>query len=340
MTDQGFQASRLPAAPVARAVPVGALPALPAELLVPEVPDLISGLAHPDVATADAYAMDWIREWNLVPDPGQLEILTHSHFGRFAAYTFPRSTDLDLMTGWTVWAWLIDDQFDDPKVPGKIAFARGILSQFDTPDRVASPSSQLERATSDLWARTASGMSAAWRMRARIAVRDYFSATLNSSRVQTISNVSSYTRRRRQYSGVAFFLDLLEPANGYELPTEITGSDLYRAVREHANDAISWANDLHSVRRDAAAGCLENLVSVLACEDGLGWTEAFGRAVAMIHSATSETISARAEMSAVREFSSLPEWDTVERSLDDVTIWIAGNVRWHRETSRYSQNIG
>lgn len=81
------------------------------------------------------------------------------------------------------------------------------------------------------------------------------------------------------------------------------------------------------------------MVSVLASADGLGWTDAFGRTVAMIHSATSETMSACAEMSAVRVFSPLPEWGAVEQSLDDITIWIAGNLRRHRETNRYAQSV-
>jgi hypothetical protein len=294
--------------------------------------------SHPDLHLAEAYTAGWLGRWGLSADrDDEADHVTAAGFGRFAAYAYPDSLDLEVAVGWMLWGWLVDDQLDDPtRDAGERAkTARSLSEQLP-----AEPHPAATSGVAELWRQTAGPMSSSWRERIRGHLRDYVSATLRkpSCAGPASTTVASYCRRRRHHSGVDFSLDLIEAVHGYEVPAAVAGSDLYRAVRGAANDAISWTNDLYSLPREAARGEREHLVAVLTGSYAGSYQQAVKRADAMIREVTEDFLAGCDDLRAARsQFDDVPaeRWTDVERSLKDIGGFMAGSLVWHVESARY-----
>jgi hypothetical protein len=235
-------------------------------------------------------------------------------------------------TGWTT-------RPDDPagSVADRVSWVREIPRQLSAE---AGPAATGVVTAAELWQRTAARMSPSWRGRIRSHLRDYLSLTLRKPSCGGPSSVTvpTYCRRRRHHSGVDFSLDLIEAVHGYEVPDIVAGSDLYRAVRGAANDAISWTNDLYSLPKEAARGEHEHLVGMLLAGQACSSQQAVDRAAVMIRTATEDFLAGADDVRAARglfDNVSDEQWANVERSLRDIGSFIAGSLAWHVESDRY-----
>ncbi|WBB61344.1 hypothetical protein O7599_01925 [Streptomyces sp. WMMC500] len=303
-------------------------------------------MLHPEAAGLDDHVIAWARHADLIRDGSAAEHFHRAGFGRFAAAVYPRSDRLELVAEWQVYNWIVDDQLDEGHVTRtpaqRLHTAAELPAQLDPDLDGPAPTGPLAAALADLWERTAKPLSRAWRERFAAHYRDFLWYTVlphaEPARIAGQS-LADFQRRRRLNSGCEMSFDLIEPANSAEIPAAVVASDAYRAVRDAANDVISWTNDIYSVGKETARGDHDHLAAVLWRLDGGTRQGALDRAAAMVARRTEDFASACRDVRGMRAlFGLAPDrWAVVEESLTDLGSWIAGSLEWHGWSPRYRE---
>ncbi|WP_405015065.1 hypothetical protein [Kitasatospora sp. NBC_01539] len=330
----------------------------PAAALHPAIDPPVPDLLHPGAEGVDEDLLSWVGTTGLVTDPGHLRRFHAARFGTFSARTCPRTPLLQLAARWNGHMWITDDWIDDPaRDPAEItrlgADLLAVLTADPLTHRPACASSagaasagpaahdSLTAALGELWGRTAGPMSADWRRRFAGHYRDVFAMTALARRDAGKGlGLPTYLRRRRNYSGCEVSFDLSEAVNGCELPLAVATAEPYRDVRALACHVVAATNDVFSVPRQQDGDGGDHLVAVLAGA-APGDAPAIDRALALIRALTDDFLTAADDLRTMRPLflgsgaADREGWERVERTLDDLALWIAGNLRWHRESHRY-----
>ncbi|MFW6690742.1 terpene synthase family protein [Streptomyces sp. MAR4 CNX-425] len=318
----------------------------PQEVHFPSISCRIPALLHPEAAGLDDHIIAWARHADLIRDGLATAHFHRAGFGRFAAAVYPRADRVELVAEWQLYNWIVDDQLDEGHVARttaqRLRTAAELCAQLDPDLDAPAPAGPLAAALADLWERTAKPLSHAWRARFAAHYRDFLAFTIlphtEPARIARQS-LADFQRRRRLNSGCEMSFDLIEPANSTELPPAVAASDAYRAVRDAANDVISWTNDIYSVRKEIARGDHDHLAAVLRRLNGGGWQDALDEAAARVAARTEDFTAACRDVRAMRPLFGLGPggWAVVEESLADLGHWIAGSLEWHRWSPRYRE---
>ncbi|HEV7758947.1 MAG TPA: hypothetical protein VGO78_08155 [Acidimicrobiales bacterium] len=278
-------------------------------------------------------------------------------FALFAAYAHPDAPAevLDLLADWYVWLFYFDDALEEVYARGGMAAAKALIVATNgfTPQATATPSgagpanpakpaNPAERGAVDLWARTAPLASAAWVQR----LADHLRATLDEMRwavanidQDRMANPIEHVESRRGFGGMPWAAYLVELGCSIELDEATVGLRPIRLMRDTWADAVGLRNDLVSFRKEAEAGEMpSNAVAVI--QDFLGCD--LGTAAKLVH----DLYVAR-----LRQFDHLATVDLpevvddlgldpgkqalVERWIEGMRDWLAGDEQWARESGRY-----
>ncbi|MHA6800328.1 family 2 encapsulin nanocompartment cargo protein terpene cyclase [Bounagaea algeriensis] len=267
------------------------------------------------------------------------------------AYTHPDAAaeDLNLVTDWYVWVFYFDDHFlEHYKRTGDLAGAREYLTGLAafmpaepgrTPPAATNP---VERGLADLWARTASIMSADWLRRFSESTRNLLEdcvwelANITADRVP---NPIDYVEMRRKVGGAPWSADLVELAARAEIPESIAATRPMRVLKDTFADGVHLRNDLFSYQRETEEeGELNNGVLVVETF--------FGSTPQQAAELTNDLLTSRLEQfenTALAEVPRLCEEHgldpearanvlTYVKGLQD---WQAGGHEWHTQSSRY-----
>ncbi len=324
-------------------------PSLPPVIQIPTLWCPIPARVHPEVEGIEEHLVDWVRRFDLVRSRKAEHRFYECGFGQFAAEVYPRGPQLRLVAEWTAFNWILDDHLDEGHVGSgpeqRDLLVQELMAQMPvTPRQSRTPrvSSPVIAALGDLWRRTAAPMSYAWRSRFVTHYRDFLAFTIlpfsrRDRGYETAMDLNAFVRRRRLFSGCEMSFDLIEAANLSEIPQAVADSDSYRAVRLAANDAISWTNDIFSVRKEMARGDEDHLVAVLRTAMGSSWQQAVSRAAGMVADMTRDFLVSCHDLRGMRPLYELSEsdWLLVEDSLADLGEWISGSLHWHINSPRY-----
>lgn len=133
----------------------------------------------------------------------------------------------------------------------------------------------------------------------------------------------------RQINSFLPCLSLIDIVGGYELPANVYSAPPVRRVTTLAASATIIANDLFSARKEQQAGIGDfNLPLLLVREQRCSPQEAMMQSAA-IHDEIMLLYEA-AERDVLPQASPL-----LKRYLRGLKSWLAGNVEWHRTSSRY-----
>ncbi|MFC7219049.1 hypothetical protein ACFQLX_12865 [Streptomyces polyrhachis] len=290
--------------------------------------------------------LTWAMRFDLVRTSAAAEHFRQAGFGQFAATVYPRAVYLELVAQWQLFNWIVDDRLDEGyeglTPEGRTELARRLLAQLRVDLDAPEPWGPLAAAIRDLWQRTAPLMSPRWRSRFIANFRDWLTFSLRQHHnshdaALPVPELVTFLRRRRMNSGCLMSFDLIEPANGVEVAPEIAESEAYREIRAAANDVVSWTNDLYSIRKEIARGDHEHLAAILLLRDpASGWTQALAQAATMVDLVTGDFLAACEDLRSMKPLiDSEAAWSGVEASLEDLSLWIAGSLSWHRWSPRY-----
>ncbi|WP_405658222.1 terpene synthase family protein [Streptomyces sp. NBC_01166] len=231
----------------------------------------------------------WARGEGLVADAHAERRLLAMRLEVLAGRALPRAGAADVMltAQWAAFICWVDDHIDRQGLGSR----PGELEGFTAPLRKVlehggqhPPTAPHAVVLWNLWRRTAPGMSDRWRARFACAYNDFLDASeqevaLRRSGVRL--PLSMYVRLRRRTITLLPMLAVLE-STGRAPMVEGHGVEArLRGLGGAVADVAGWANDLASYANDIAAG-QDNLVAVIAREDGCSTLRARARVTAMI----------------------------------------------------------
>ncbi|NJQ03598.1 terpene synthase family protein [Streptomyces zingiberis] len=299
----------------------------------------------PYAAEAEAHLDDWVVRFEVVTSEVARKRFARAGFGQFAARTYPTAdrTRLNLVADWFGWLFLVDDQLDDGRVGRDIDSARsamaGLLAvlEQDGPAGARGPGEPpLAWALRDLWHRTATGATPAWRRR----FRGHLAACLDAACWEAENRITGvwpgeaeYIEQRRHTGAIYVCMDLIDIVAGLDLPEEVYEDELFQAALRSSSDVVVWTNDWYSLGKEMALGEYHNLVRVVEHERGLSQPEA------LVHTAEAINTETRRYL---RHRERLLEAHPAHRAglttyLAGMESWMRGNLDWSRATLRYRE---
>ncbi|WP_405965710.1 terpene synthase family protein [Streptomyces sp. NBC_00723] len=262
------------------------------------------------VGSGSGAVLRWARAMGLVVDEGEERRLAAMRLEVLAEGALPqaRAQVVALTARWAVFICLVDDLIDRcglGLVPGEVeeftAPMRAALAADSGPLPVAAaPHAAVLR---ELLEHTAEGMSARWRERFTADYTDFLDATEEEVALRRNGvrlSLEPYVWLRRRTITLLPLLDVLERTGNASLVECPQTSARLCELRWALADIAGRTNDLASTADDAAAG-QDNLMTVLARQDGCSLAVARARAAAMITERRSDFRTAAAALRTAQD---------------------------------------
>jgi germacradienol/geosmin synthase len=332
----------------------------PEPFTLPEFYEPSPARLNPALETTRAHSRQWAYEMGILSRSAEVgesvlwneALLDAMDYGLLSALGHPDAppSTLDVVTEWYVCIFYIDDHFVEVYKRGRrdaddAAAYLARLSGFmplDPDVGIPDAKNAVERAISDLWARTAVDRSRAWRERFALSTMNMLEsfvwelANLNSARVP---NPIEYIAMRRHTGGAQWSADLVEFALGVEIPATIVATRPMRVLNECFADVSHLRNDIFSYQREIQQeGETSNGVFVIERFLDCSTQEAADRvselASSRMYQFENTTVT---ELPALFTRHQLDPQQRVNamayvRGLED---WQAGAHEWHKRSSRY-----
>ncbi|WP_416520556.1 terpene synthase family protein [Streptomyces achromogenes] len=285
----------------------------------------------------------WARDTNLLRGHHARERFERADFGWFAALVYPTADaeTLNLMADWFAWLFLVDDQLDDGdfgRSPERMAQAVRLMGRIlgDPATRLDAPLPPVADALVDLWHRTAGRASPTWRRR----FADHLERCLTTATVWegenrvcgAVPSEDSYIVNRRHTGAIYVCMDLIEIAEGVEIPTEHYTAPTFRTALDAACDIVCWVNDVYSLSKERSLGEVHNLVYIVEHHRGLQEHQALKEVEVAISKRTEVFLAAQERL--LHDHSEDAPW--LRSSLAGMRTWMRGNLDWSRRTQRYA----
>jgi germacradienol/geosmin synthase len=258
---------------------------------------------------------------------------------------------LDVSTQWLAWGTYADDYFpavffrDRDMAGAKVFNAR--MSAFMPLDCGQTPPAMnpVETGLADLWRRTADPMSGQARRRFRAAIESTTQSWLweLSNHIQhRIPDPVDYIEMRRRTFGSELTTSLARLGHGNQVPPEIYHTRTMRQLDNSAMDYACLTNDIFSYQKEMEfEGEINN--GVLAVQNFLGCGPQ--EAVAIVNDLMTSRLRQFDHITAVELPALFEEFDLEEKAREvlngyvvELQNWMAGILRWHRETRRYDES--
>jgi 5-epi-alpha-selinene synthase len=134
---------------------------------------------------------------------------------------------------------------------------------------------------------------------------------------------------RRQTSALYLFFDLIELSHGLSLRDDHL--EHVQALRERANDGVSWFNDIVSLEKELRVGDVHNLVIVLRHERQLSLPEAVAQASLLLNARMREYVELEQQLPSLSAECNAH----LQPYLMGLRSWVRGNMDWSYESGRY-----
>lgn len=222
-------------------------------------------------------ARAWLRRTGLVQSDAAMQRAESIDYSELGARTWPDAgpDELELVTCWVIWLFMIDDQFDDCHLGERRDDARALVEGCERvltcPIDSAYATNPVEAGLLDIWTRVAPHMSPRLQERFSRHTRHYVRSLLweVENRVERkVPDLLAYAEARRDTGAVLTIFDLIEYANRAELSPALCRNPLVETLRVCAMDNICMINDIISHDKESARGEVNNYVCV--CQHWLG----------------------------------------------------------------------
>jgi germacradienol/geosmin synthase len=311
---------------------------------------------NPNLESTRVHSKAWAYEMDMIDVPQEGRPIWDENdydahdYALLCSYTHPDAPapELDLVTDWYVWVFYFDDHFLElykrtHDMPGARAYL-GRLPMFMPIDGLITEeaTNPVERGLVDLWQRTVPSRSVDWRRRFAESTENLLAeslwelANINENR---LSNPIEYVEMRRKVGGAPWSANLVEHANGVEVPAVIAATRPMHVLRDTFADGVHLRNDLFSYQREVEQeGELAN--SVLVFERFLGCT------TQQAADAVNDLLTSRLhqfEHTAVTEVPPLFAEHGIDPAgqlevmayVKGLQDWQSGGHEWHLRSSRY-----
>ncbi|MEF9907320.1 germacradienol/geosmin synthase Cyc2 [Streptomyces sp. P9-A2] len=255
---------------------------------------------------------------------------------------------LDLSAQWLAWGTYGDDYY--PLVYGHrrdLATARLTTARLSDcmpvdGEPVPPATNAMERALTDLWARTTAAMTPEERVPLKNAVNvmtESWLWELGNQIVHRVPDPVDYLEMRRQTFGSDLTLGLCRVGHGPAVPPEVYRSGPVRSLENAAIDYACLLNDVFSYQKEIEfEGEIHNAILVVQNFFGCDYPTALG----IVHDLMSRRLDQFEHVVAhelpvlYEDFGLSREARAIMRDyVLDLQNWMAGILHWHRSVDRY-----
>jgi 5-epi-alpha-selinene synthase len=294
---------------------------------------------NPHAAQAQQATIVWARRLHLLQRDAAYRRLNRLQYGLLMARAYPAADleALQIVTDWSTWLFLLDDQCDEAGIgqnPEQLADLHALLLDVlhgVPPRQHAEP---LVYGLWDLYLRLQAHTTESWLERFRSSVAQYFIANVweATNRLQNrIPDAKTYCAMRPFTSAVYPCLLLIELTEHLRLPSEVHDHPDVQRLAQMTNNVISWANDIVSLDKERQQGDVHNLAIILSHEQQLPLQVAVDR-VGALHDAEIRAFIALAAQLPTFE----PAVDVgLQRYVAGMRFWMRANLDWSLATMRY-----
>jgi hypothetical protein len=281
----------------------------------------------------------WARRLRLMQRDTAYRRLNRLQYGMLMARAYPSAAPetLQIVTDWSTWLFLLDDQCDeagmghDPEQLVRLHTQFLAVLQGIPPGQDAGP---LVHGLWDLHTRILAHAPEGWQGRFSRSVRQYFTANVweaTNRRRGQIPDAESYCAMRLFTSAVYPCLLLIELTEGLRLPSEVCDHPDVQRLSKMTNNVISWSNDIISLEKELRQGDVHNLALILSHEQKLSLQAAVNR-VGALHDAEVYAFIALARR--LPSFTPTVDAD-LQRYVSGMRFWMRANLDWSLGTVRY-----
>lgn len=301
------------------------------EVLSCDLPDLIpeyAWLCNPHYeAVKRRTEMNMIRT-GLIP-PEQADLFIKADYLSFPALIYPYASEpqLQVVSEFTTWLWLMDDFIDAPDFPD----AAGFFLQVT--DIMAGHPCQSTHIWItwfyEVWQRLA--LSPGQQERIRTDLVHYYKGNLlpEDGKYTPALTIEDYMAMRQLESGIETMLVLAEYCLDIDLTGHITGN-LRRLIDAFANH-VALTNDIWSLKKEVVEGNRMNGVLAIMQQQQCNPREAIDRCYALC-------MKFKQQFEALYDDLYIGE-PGVRKYLSALKPWLAGYFQWTIHTSRYDHEV-
>jgi 5-epi-alpha-selinene synthase len=294
---------------------------------------------NPHAEQAQQATVAWARRFCLLQRDAAFQRLNRLQYGMLMARAYPCAPReaLQIVTDWSTWLFLLDDQCDEAGIgqdPEQLMYLHTRLISVlrgEPADRDEGP---FVHSLYDLYARMQAYAPQGWLERFSQSVAQYFTANVweaNNRRRGTIPDAKTYCAMRLFTSAVYPCLMLIEVTEGLHLPPQAYNHPDVQDMAKMANNVISWSNDIVSLEKELRQGDVHNLALILSHEQKLSLQAAVNR-VGALHDAEVRAFVAMSER--LPAFSPAVDND-LQRYVMGMRFWMRANLDWSFATTRY-----
>jgi 5-epi-alpha-selinene synthase len=294
---------------------------------------------NPHATEAQQATIAWARRLRLLQRDAAYRRLNRLQYGMLMARAYPLASPetLQIVTDWSTWLFLLDDQCDEAGMgrdPEQLACLHSLFLSVLQGFPPAQDATPLVQGLWDLYTRIIAHAPDGWQGRFQHSVRQYFTANVweaTNRRQGHIPNVASYCAMRLFTSAVYPCLLLIELTEGLRFPAEVCGHPDVQRLTTMTNNVISWANDIVSLEKELRQGDVHNLAIILSHEQKLSLQAAVNQ-VGALHDREVATFIALAR----RLPSFTPAIDAdLQRYISGLRFWMRANLDWSLGAVRY-----
>ena len=294
---------------------------------------------HEAVEEIEARALDWVDRFALGADERERRRIAGTRSAEFYARFAPRGLvdNLEVAVLWVYWGFAFDDAVCDrgpvsDRVEEFLPLACRVQRALEVPDGLVDDD-PYAAAVHDIGRRMREVATPVQVQRFIHAHRLWLmgvAAQISNRAAGRMPDLDSYLLQRLGSAGGAPTLALLEIAYGQPVPAHEMDSPVVRALTELSWAVASLDNDLHSYRREVREGYTgQNVITVVAREDGCSVEQAHTRAVALRDRMMQRFLALREEVLA-RASPALGSY------LAGLGHGIRGNIDWALSVPRYT----
>ncbi|OJH40050.1 terpene synthase family protein [Cystobacter ferrugineus] len=298
----------------------------------------------PDIEQAQRHSLEWARQMGLATTDTAHRFLEKWNWGRLTGHCLPtaRGANLDLATDWMTWGFLYDDQFAGPlgNQPDRVARITENMMGVLYGTSAAPREDACARGITDILQRLSSKMSPAWMARFRDDLKWFFIGVLRMTtfrnRLSQIDTRTAFEIRRLDISMDAV-IDLIEVAEGFEVPEVLFGTTQIQTLRQCVIDIVIIQNDVFSLPKDRHQQEV-NVILAMERSENLTTAQALARVSSLLDETVQQFLSVKAGMPALYEVLGLGATDRarMDRYIHCLELMIHGCVYSHAECVRYS----
>ncbi|MGW5383920.1 terpene synthase family protein [Nocardia sp. NPDC003963] len=298
-----------------------------------------------EISASRDRVQQWVLDRNLAPTPDSFAWYQMWNTAGFVGASYPDASTagMDLVGRFMAVSIMLDDALDELESASDCAQrVRPFLDIVRAAGVVAGPNVQpLHRAFGEVIRECRSRASVSWWRR----TAQHWEASL----IAIVHEVADRGMRggpaprdihmsiRRDGGWMHPFLDIIEPAAGFELPELAFRSPQITVMRECIVQIGNLINDLHSLPKEIARGQHSNLILVIDAETGGPIGRSQRTVLDIITSHARRFHDLRTELPAVCDclgFSASDRASTL-RYADALELWAGGYEPWHRTSPRY-----